>query len=219
MHIECPRYVPDRLAFREQLRCYPRLICIDLTWTAKAHATLLLPAQPIRTASEPHAIATAVRRELHAVDGNVPASSVRTMDQFLTASVAPRKFNLELMMIFAGAALLLAALGLYGVVSYAVILRTPEIGIRMALGADRYSILRLIVGQGLRLVLIGTAAGLLAAVGVERAARNLLFETSASDPVVFAAVAVVFVAVGTIAAYVPARRALRVNPLTTLQSE
>jgi ABC-type antimicrobial peptide transport system permease subunit len=123
------------------------------------------------------------------------------------------------MMIFAGAALLLAALGLYGVVSYAVILRTPEIGIRMALGADRYSILRLIVGQGLRLVLIGTAAGLLAAVGVERAARNLLFETSASDPVVFAAVAVVFVAVGTIAAYVPARRALRVNPLTTLQSE
>ena len=173
----------------------------------------------VRTGSDPMALATAVRRELHGVDGNVPAASVKTMDQFLAAVIAPRRFNLELMLVFAAAALLLAVMGVYGLISFSVALRTSEIGMRMALGADPIAIVRLIVGQGLRLVFIGITAGLLASVFAARAAQSLLFDTSSVDPVIFAAAAVLFAIVGAAASYLPARRAMRVDPMIALRSE
>ncbi len=167
----------------------------------------------VRTESDPLTLGTAVRRELHAVDGNVPASSVKSMDQFLSAAVGPRRFNLELMAIFAAAALLLAAMGLYSVISYSVSLRTSEIGMRIALGAGRRAVFRLIVGQGLRLVCYGICAGTLAAIIATRFAYEL------ADPLIFGAVAVLFLGVGAIAAYIPARRASHVDPLVALRSE
>ena len=173
----------------------------------------------VRTLSDPLTLATAVRRELHAVDGNVPASSVKSMDQFLAAVVGPRRFNLELMAVLAGAALLLAAMGLYGVISYSVALRTNEIGIRMALGAGRGAVLGLIVRQGLGLVLDGIGVGVLVAAAAAHFTASLLFETPAADPATFAAVAALFAVVGTLAAYLPARRATRVDPLAALRSE
>ncbi len=173
----------------------------------------------VRTASDPLALTTTVRRKLRAVDANVPASSVKTMDQFLSAAIGPRRFNLQLMLVFAASALLLAAMGLYGVVSYAVVLRTSEIGVRMALGADRANILKLVVGQALRLVLAGLAVGLIASIALARIARSLLFETSAADPATFASVAILFVIVGIAAAVLPARRAMRVDPLIALRTD
>jgi predicted permease len=173
----------------------------------------------LRSTSDPLALATAVRRALHAVDANVPASSVKTMDQFMSRAVAPRRFNLRLISVLAGAALLLAGMGLYAVISYSVSLRTSEIGIRMALGADTRAVLKLIIGQGLRLVLIGIAVGLAASAAVSRAIASLLFETNSADPFTFAAAALLFATVGIVAAYLPARRAIRIDPLTALRAE
>jgi predicted permease len=173
----------------------------------------------VRTASDPHSLAIAIRRELHTVDASVPASSMKTMDEFLAGAVAPRRFNLELMGVFACAALLLAAMGLYGVISYSVARRTNEIGIRIALGANRREILGLIVGQGLRLALIGIAAGIVAAVVTARISRSLLFQTDAADPATFIGVSILFVLVAAVSAYLPARRAMRVDPLTALRTE
>ena len=167
----------------------------------------------VRTESDPLTVGTAVRRELHAVDGNVAASSVKTMDQFQAAAVAPRRFNLELMTVFAAAALLLAAMGLYSVISYSVSLRTSEIGMRIALGAERGAVFRLIVGEGLRLVGYGICAGAVAAAVAVRSAHEQ------ADPLIFAAVAALFLGVGAIASYIPARRASRVDPLVALRSE
>jgi ABC-type antimicrobial peptide transport system permease subunit len=173
----------------------------------------------VRSTSDPLALATAVRRELRAVDANVPASSVRTMDQLMSRAVGPRRFNFRLISFFAGAALLLAAMGLYANISYSVSLRTSEIGIRMCLGADRMAVRRLILGEGLRLVLAGIVVGVLSAGASARVITSLLFQTNANDPLTFAAVSILFTAVGFAAAYLPARRAMRVDPLIALRSE
>ena len=173
----------------------------------------------LRTASEPLSLSGAVRNEVHAVDISVPASSVRTMDQLVARAVGPRRFNLRLISIFAGAALLLAAMGLYAGISYSVSQRTSEIGIRLALGADPHVVLRMVIGQALRLVLIGIAAGLLAAAAATRVVASLLFQTAPRDPLTYAAVAGLFAAIGIAASYLPARRAMRIDPLTALRTE
>jgi putative ABC transport system permease protein len=173
----------------------------------------------VRTAPDPLTLANSVRRELHSVDASVPASSIKTMEQFLANAVAPRRFNMELMSLFATAALLLAAMGLYGVIAYSVALRTGEIGLRIALGAGRREILHLIVGQGMRLALIGIGLGLGAAALAARLSRSLLFQTQSADPATFAGVSILFALVACIATYLPARRALRVDPMTALHMD
>jgi putative ABC transport system permease protein len=173
----------------------------------------------IRTGVEPLALQTAVRREMQAVDGEVPASSIKTMDQFLSSTVAARRFNLLLLVIFAGAALLLATTGMYAVISYSVTQRTHEIGIRLALGAAPRDVLKLVVAQGMRLALFGVGIGLIAALSITRVMASLLFEVSASDPSTFVTVSLVLAGVALGACFVPARRATKVDPMVALRYE
>lgn len=173
----------------------------------------------LRTAVDPLTLSAAVRREIQAVDRGVPASSIRTMEQYLAASVAPRRFNLWLLTIFAGAALVLAGAGLYGVISFGVAQRRREIGIRMALGAQAGDVLKLVIGQGMALALIGVALGLVAALALTRLMNSLLFSVSATDPLTFTIIPVLLTAVALLACFVPAWRATKVDPLVALRHE
>jgi len=173
----------------------------------------------LRTAVDPLTLQAAVRREIQAVDREAPASNIRTIEQYLTASVAPRRFNLWLLTVFAGAALALAAIGLYGVISYGVAQRRHEIGIRMALGARASDVLKLVIGQGIRLTLAGVALGLLAALALTRLMKNLLFSVSATDPLTFIVIALLLTFVALLAALVPARRATKVDPMIALRGD
>jgi predicted permease len=173
----------------------------------------------VRTSQEPTALATAIQREFLAVDGQLPVSKFRTMEQVISESTARANFNMLLLTIFAGTALLLAALGIYGLMSYAVEQRTQEIGIRVALGASGGDMLRMVIGRGLLLAGIGLAVGLAAAFGLTRLLSALLFGVKASDPMAFGAVAVTLAAVAWVAVYIPARRATRIDPLVALRYE
>ncbi|MGH9935182.1 MAG: FtsX-like permease family protein [Blastocatellia bacterium] len=173
----------------------------------------------LRTTIDPLTLSAAVRREIQAVDREAPTSNMRTMEQYLAASVAPRRFNLWLLTVFAGAALALAATGLYGVISYGVAQRRHEIGIRMALGARASDVLKLVIGQGIRLALAGVALGLLAALALTRLMKNLLFNVSATDPLTFLVIAALLVFMALLACFVPARRAAKVNPIIALRGE
>jgi len=173
----------------------------------------------LRTAVDPLTLQAAVRREIQAVDREAPTSDIRTMDQYLAASVAPRRFNLWLLTVFAGAAMLLAATGLYGVMSHGVAQRRREIGIRMALGARRIDVLRLVIGQGMVLALAGVALGLLGACALTRWMESLLFRVGATDPAIFVSIAALLVLVALLACYVPARRATKVDPMVALRYE
>jgi predicted permease len=172
-----------------------------------------------RIATEAQGLAGRVRSEAQAVDPQIPASNARAMEQFLAATVAARRFNLSLMSVFAGATLLLAAAGLYAVISYTVTQRTREIGVRMALGAQRGAIRRLVIGQGIKLALVGMALGLGAALALSRWMSSLLFSVSAIDPLTFAGVAALLLLVATLACWVPARRATKVDPLIALRCD
>jgi putative ABC transport system permease protein len=141
------------------------------------------------------------------------------MTELVAAAMSQSRFYMLLLGGFAAIALVLAAVGIYGVIAYAVRQRTQEIGIRMALGASRDGVLRMVVGQGMALALIGAAAGLLGAFVAARSLRGLLFEVSASDPAVYAGVAAVLVAVAAVASYVPAQRAARIEPNQALRGE
>jgi putative ABC transport system permease protein len=169
--------------------------------------------------NDAHALASAVRHEGQAVDPEVPVSNIRTMDQFLARALAAQRFNLWLLAIFAGAALLLAAAGLYGVMAYVVTARTREIGLRMALGAQTKDVLRLIVGQGMKLALLGMVVGLAASYALTRLMARLLFSVSATDPATFAFIVLLLTIVALLACYLPARRATRVNPIVALHNE
>jgi ABC-type antimicrobial peptide transport system permease subunit len=141
------------------------------------------------------------------------------MEEVVSSSFAARRLSMLLLSVFAGLALMLACVGIYGVISYLVGQRTHEIGVRMALGAERSDVLRLVIGQGARMALAGVAIGTLAALGLTRLMANQLFGVSAHDPLTFAGVAVLLIGVAVGACYIPARRAMRVDPIIALRYE
>jgi putative ABC transport system permease protein len=167
----------------------------------------------------PLALASAVRAAVHDVDRELPMTRVETMDTVLADSISSERMMTWLLLAFAAVALVMAAAGLYGVIAYTVTLRTPEIGVRKALGADPRSVVLLVAAEGLRLTAAGMIAGTLAAVAVSRAMRGMLFNVSPADPLTYAAVLVFFAVTACAALIIPARRALRVDPLTALRAE
>jgi predicted permease len=173
----------------------------------------------LRSRGDVARLGEAVRHEVESIDPNVPVHSISSMDQIIARSVADRRFALELLGVFATLALLLAAIGIYGVMSYSFSQRTHEVGIRVALGAQRLDILRMALGEGMRIVVIGLAAGLAGAVIVTRVFRSMLFGIGPADPVTFVSVAGILAGVALLACYLPAQRATRVDPLVALREE
>jgi len=173
----------------------------------------------VRSDDNPLRLAAAVKSRIWSVDKDQPVSRVQTMDQILSDSVARRRLYVVLLGVFAWVALLLAAAGIYGVVSYSVAQRTREIGIRVALGAERVDVLTLIIAQAAKLALTGEVLGILLALGLTRLMASLLFGISAADPFTFAGVAILLSAVALAACYIPARRATEVDPMVALRYE
>jgi putative ABC transport system permease protein len=172
-----------------------------------------------RTAGDPLAMASMIEERIHSIDKDLPVFNVRTMDQLLDESIAQQQLAMALLGGFALLALMLAAMGIYGVMSYAVTQRTHEIGVRMAMGAQPSDVLRLVVGQGLTLALIGVAVGISAALAMTRLMASMLFGVSSTDPLTFISISLLLIAVAALACYVPARRAARVDPMVALRYE
>ena len=183
------------------------------------HPWLTAMTLVIRTTGDPLILSKAVQNAAWSVDKNLPLSHVQTYDQVIARAVWQERFNLLLVGLFAGLALVLAAVGIYGVMAYSVTQRTHEIGIRMALGAKQGDVLRFVVREGMALAAIGAAAGLAGAFTLTRFLSGLLYEVKGNDPLIFATVPVLFAAVAFIACYVPARRATRVDPMIALRWE
>jgi len=173
----------------------------------------------LRTDGEPLQLAGAARAALAEIDPAQPIFNVRTMDDLVARSLAQREFALVLMLIFAGVALLLATVGIYGVMSYTVAQRTQEIGIRVALGASPAGVLRMVVLDGMRLVAVGLAIGLCGAFAVMRLLSSMLYGVSATDLPTFAAIAAVLAGTALVATIIPARRATRVDPMLALRAD
>jgi len=173
----------------------------------------------VRTSGPPSAAAGAIRAAIAQVDPGVPISDLKTMEQHIAASVSQRRFALLLILLFGAVALVLTALGLYGVLAYSVSQRTQEIGVRVALGATREDILRLVLTQASKMTAIGVACGIAVALGVARILSSQLFEIGPTDPLTFGVVLLLLLAVAAAASYVPVQRALRINPLTALRHE
>lgn len=171
----------------------------------------------VRTEGDPLRFAGRVRAEVLAIDSDQPISSVQTMNDLVESEIGPRRLIAILLASFAGVALLLAAIGIYGVIAYSVTQRTREMGIRQALGAQQGDILRLVVGQGLGLAVAGVALGIAGALALTRVMKSLLFHVSPTDPATFAGVALLFLLVALAASYIPARRATRVDPMAALR--
>ena len=195
----------------------------DLTQESKG--TFYLPAYywsstlVVRTAGDPRVLAPAIREQVLAVDPNQPVYDVKTMDERVALTLETRRFAVVLLSIFGGLALLLAAIGLYGVLAFAVSQRTREIGIHLALGARTRDVLVMVIKQGMSLVLIGVGLGVAGAYALTRTMRSLLFEVGPTDPLTFGLVALLLAVIGFIACYVPARRATKVDPLVALRYE
>jgi putative ABC transport system permease protein len=174
----------------------------------------------VRSANaDPASLTSIVRGAIKSVDKDQLIWEVKTMNERISQSVAPRRFQMTLLGVFAALALVLASIGIYGVMSYAVTQRTHEIGLRMALGAQTRDVLRLVVGQGMMLAGIGIVAGLAAALALTRVMASLLYGVSATDPMTFAGIALLLSAVALLACYIPARRATRVDPMIALRYE
>jgi len=177
------------------------------------------PVVVIRTTSDPKRVISIARTKVRELDRNVPISNVNTMEELVAQSVAQRRFGMFLLGIFALLALTLAAIGIYGVVSYSVTQRTQEIGVRMAMGATPRSVFDLILAQALRLVGIGVMAGLVFAAALTRLLAALLYETEPLDPATFIVTTVLLTVVAMVACYVPARRGTRIAPVQALRAD
>jgi putative ABC transport system permease protein len=174
----------------------------------------------IRTAvSNPATLTSELKNEIAKIDPTIPLTSVRVFDEYISRSLARPRFNALLLSIFAGTALVLTAIGIYGVMAYSVAQRTNEIGIRIALGAARANIFRLVVGQAMGLVAISVILGVVGAIAATRLLGSLLFGVTASDPMTFAALAILVSLVAFLAAWLPARRATKVDPIIALRAE
>jgi putative ABC transport system permease protein len=173
----------------------------------------------VKAASDPTQTIAAVRQQLREIDPNQPIYDIRTMNEIRSENVASERLNLTLLGLFAGVALLLAIVGIYGVMSYTVTQRTHEIGIRIAVGAQARDVFRLVIGQGMKLVIIGVTFGVLGAFGLTRLMAAMLFGTAPTDPTTFAGVALLLSAVALIACYLPGRRATKVDPVNSLRYE
>jgi putative ABC transport system permease protein len=173
----------------------------------------------VRAASDSASLVKAIRQEIHSIDSDAPIYQVSTMDQLLASGAAATRFQMVLLGIFAAAGLLLATLGIYGLISYSVTQRTREIGVRMALGAGRSEVLRMVVRQGVILSLIGVGVGLAAALGLTRLMSSLLYGVAPTDPATFGLVPLGLFVVTVLASYIPARRATKVDPMVALRYE
>jgi len=173
----------------------------------------------IRTNGDPQSFAGAVRREMLSLDSQQPIRNIRTMDEVVTTSISAQRFQMSLLALFGAIGLALSAVGIYGVMAYSVSQRTREIGIRMALGAQMKDVLRMVIGQGMKLTLLGVAIGLVGSFAVTRLLKTLLFGVQPNDLTTFAIVSVVLVVVALLASYIPARRATKVDPLVALRYE
>ena len=173
----------------------------------------------VRTAAEPMKVAAAVRDQIWSLDKNQPINQLATMDQVVAESVAEERFRTLLLGVFAGLGLALAVVGIYGVISYSVSQRTHEIGIRVALGAQPGNVFKLVVGQGMRLAISGVVLGLAGAYFATRLLQDLVFEVKTTDPVTYGLMAMLLAAVAVVACYIPARRAMRVDPMVALRYE
>jgi putative ABC transport system permease protein len=179
-----------------------------------ATATLL-----VRATAEPAVLVPALREAVWSLDPDLALSGIEPLDQTLSDSLARPRFTTVLLGVFAGLAVLLASIGIHGLLGYAVVQRTRELGIRLALGAPRHRLLGEIVGHGVALTLIGVGLGLLGAFGLTRLLRGLLFGVAPTDPAIFAATPLILAGVAVVASCLPARRATRVDPMIALRSE
>ena len=170
----------------------------------------------VRSAQDPRSLTAAIRREISRLDPDLPAANVRTLEQVAADSIAPRRLSVVLIGVFAAVALVLASVGIYGVMSFLVVQRTHEMGVRMALGAQRSDVLRLVIGRAAKLVLLGTAVGLLLGILSSRALQAMLFNVGAFDPTTFVGVTFALIAVSLLASYIPAVRATRADPMIAL---
>ena len=173
----------------------------------------------VRATSDPASLAAAVRSKVQEVDRNQPVYDVATMEQRFSQAVAPQRFNALVMAIFAGMAVILAGVGVYGVMAYSVTRRTHEIGIRMALGAQRQDVMGLVLRRGAALSLVGITLGLAGALALTRFLSSLLYGVTVRDPMTFVAVSLILTAVALMASYIPARRATKVDPMVALRHE
>jgi ABC-type antimicrobial peptide transport system permease subunit len=174
----------------------------------------------LKTSSKnPMALAPLLRAEVLAIDKDQPVANPRTLENVISESLGERRFQMMLLTAFGAIALLLASIGIYGVVAYSVAQRAREIGIRMALGAQGSSVLKMVVGSGLRLALLGVGIGLLGSFAMTQALRKALYQVSATDPATFLGVAALLLAIAAVASWAPARRATRVDPMVSLRAE
>lgn len=189
------------------------------SWLPISQAPSRTMTMVVRSAGDPLAISRSVREAVWALDKDLPIPKMETMEQVLSEQVAQRRLNMLLLGLFAALALILAAVGIYGVMNYAVTQRTNEIGIRLALGAQSRDVLRLIVGQGMKLAVAGVGIGLIATFAITRLMAGLLFGVSTTDPLTFTAIAILLAIVALLACYIPARRATKVDPMIALRCE
>jgi ABC-type antimicrobial peptide transport system permease subunit len=173
----------------------------------------------VRTVGEPSSLAASLRREISAIDKDLPIADVRTMEEILAESARSRRWTMALLGGFAALAVVLALIGIYGVISWSVAQRTREIGIRMALGAQTGQVLRMVVRYALKLSAIGVAIGLGSAFALRHILSSLVFDTGTADPLIYVAVIILMLAAALLACYLPARRASRADPLDALRWE
>jgi putative ABC transport system permease protein len=173
----------------------------------------------VRSTLPPASLLKAIEQEVRALDKDLPINNVRPLESYVADALAPTRFSLILMNVFGAVALALAAIGLYGVLAYAVSQRTQEFGIRLALGAQPHDVLALILKQGMKLALTGVLLGLISGVALTRLMQNLLFGVGATDPATFGGIAFLLILVALLACYLPARRATKVDPLVALRGE